>query len=100
MKQNWDTGFGTWTAGRSGYVARTVRGIAPHKLIVSKDYNKTVKITPHKLIVPKDYNKTVKIKSFQVGDLVWKRILPLRSNERKFGKNGLHVGKGFTELHI
>jgi hypothetical protein len=34
----------------------------------------------------KAYNKKVKAKSFQVGDLVWKTVLPLRSKDRKFGK--------------
>jgi hypothetical protein len=34
----------------------------------------------------KAYNKKVKAKSFQVGDLVWKTVLPLKSKDRKFGK--------------
>jgi hypothetical protein len=38
-----------------------------------------------KIMVAKAYNK-VKAKSFQVGDLVWKTILPLRNKDRKFGK--------------
>jgi hypothetical protein len=37
-------------------------------------------------MVAKAYNKKVKAKSFQVGDLVWKTILPLRNKDRKFGK--------------
>ena len=32
------------------------------------------------------YNKKVKDKSFQVGDLVWKTILPLGMKSNKFGK--------------
>jgi hypothetical protein len=39
-----------------------------------------------KIMVAKAYNKKVKAKSFQVGDLVWKTVLPLRSKDRKFGK--------------
>jgi hypothetical protein len=39
-----------------------------------------------KLRVPRAYNKRVKEKSFQVGDLVWKMILPIRSKSNKFGK--------------
>jgi hypothetical protein len=39
-----------------------------------------------KLSVAKAYNKTVKEKLFQVGDLVWKMILPIRSRSNKFGK--------------
>jgi hypothetical protein len=37
-------------------------------------------------MVAKAYNKKVKAKSFQVGDLVWKTVLPLRSKDPKFGK--------------
>jgi hypothetical protein len=36
--------------------------------------------------VAKAYNKKVKAKSFQVGDLVWKTILPIGSKNNKFGK--------------
>ena len=43
-------------------------------------------IEKDKIMVAKAYNKKVKAKSFQVGDLVWKTILPLRSTDRKFGK--------------
>jgi hypothetical protein len=43
-------------------------------------------IEKDKIMVAKAYNKTVKAKSFQVGDLVWKTILPLRNKDRKFGK--------------
>jgi hypothetical protein len=39
-----------------------------------------------KLRVARAYNKMVKEKSFQVGDLVWKMILPIRSRINKFGK--------------
>jgi hypothetical protein len=37
-------------------------------------------------MVARAYNKKVKAKSFQIGDLVWKTILPLRNKDRKFGK--------------
>jgi hypothetical protein len=39
-----------------------------------------------KLRVAKAYNKRFKEKSFQVGDLVWKMILPIGSRSIKFGK--------------
>jgi hypothetical protein len=39
-----------------------------------------------KLRVAKSYNKRVKEKSFQVGDLVWKMILPIGSRSNKFGR--------------
>jgi hypothetical protein len=37
-------------------------------------------------MVAKAYNKKVRPKSFQVGELVWKTVLPLRSRDSKFGK--------------
>jgi hypothetical protein len=40
----------------------------------------------NKLRVARAYNKRVKKKSFQVEDLVWKMILPIRSRSNKFGK--------------
>ena len=39
-----------------------------------------------KLRVARAYNKKVKLKNFQVGDLVWKVILPIGSRDRKFRK--------------
>ena len=43
-------------------------------------------IEKDKLRVARAYNKKVKNKSFQVGDLVWKTILPLGMKSSKFGK--------------
>ena len=43
-------------------------------------------IEKDKLRVAKAYNKKVKEKSFQIGDLVWKTILPIGSKDNKFGK--------------
>jgi hypothetical protein len=43
-------------------------------------------IEKDKIMVAKDYSKKVKAKSIQVGDLVWKTVLPLRSKDWKFGK--------------
>jgi hypothetical protein len=43
-------------------------------------------IEKDKILVAKVYNEKVKAKSFQVGDLVWKTVLPLRSKDRKIGK--------------
>jgi hypothetical protein len=43
-------------------------------------------IEKDKIMVARAYNNKVKAKSFQVGDLVWKTILPLRNKDRKFGK--------------
>jgi hypothetical protein len=39
-----------------------------------------------KLRVTKAYNKRVKEKLFQVGDLIWKMILPIGSRSNKFRK--------------
>jgi hypothetical protein len=48
-------------------------------------------IEKDKIMVARAYNKKVKAKSFQVGDLVWKTILPLRNKDQKFG-NGRQAG--------
>jgi hypothetical protein len=44
------------------------------------------KIERDKLRVAKAYNKRVKEKLFQIRDLIWKTILPIRSKSNKFGK--------------
>jgi hypothetical protein len=43
-------------------------------------------IEKDKARVAKAYNKKVKSKSFQVGELVWKIILPIGSKNNQFGK--------------
>ena len=43
-------------------------------------------IEKDKLRVASAYNKKVRPKSFQVGELVWKTILPLGTKSNKFGK--------------
>jgi hypothetical protein len=43
-------------------------------------------IEKEKLQVARAYNKKVRDKSFQVGDLVWKMILPIGLRGRRFGK--------------
>jgi hypothetical protein len=43
-------------------------------------------IEKDKIMIARAYNKKAKAKSFQVGDLVWKTILPLRNKDQKFGK--------------
>ena len=43
-------------------------------------------IEKDKARVAKAYNKKVKIKTFQVGELVWKTILPIGTKDNKFGK--------------
>jgi hypothetical protein len=43
-------------------------------------------IEKDKARVLRAYNKKVRPKSFQVGESVWKMILPLRTKDIKFGK--------------
>ena len=43
-------------------------------------------IEKDKFWVARAYNKKVRAKSFQVGKLVWKTILPLGTKSNKFGK--------------
>jgi hypothetical protein len=43
-------------------------------------------IEKEKVKIAKAYNKCVVAKSFHVGDLVWKTILPLGNQSGKFGK--------------
>jgi hypothetical protein len=43
-------------------------------------------IEKEKLLVAKAYNKRVKTKMFQIGESVWKTILPLETWDKKFGK--------------
>jgi hypothetical protein len=43
-------------------------------------------IEKEKIKIAKAYNKRVMEKSFQVGDIVWKMILPLGTRSGKFGK--------------
>jgi hypothetical protein len=49
-------------------------------------YKALEEIEKEKIKIAKAYNKRVMEKSFQVGDLVWKMILPLGTRGGKFGK--------------
>jgi hypothetical protein len=49
-------------------------------------YKALEEIEKEKIKIAKVYNKRVMEKSFQVGDLVWKTILPLGTRGGKFGK--------------
>jgi hypothetical protein len=53
--------------------------------VTDKRVTTLVEIEKDKIMVTKAYNKKVKTKSFQVGH-VWKTVLPLRNQDRKFGK--------------
>ena len=54
-------------------------------------------IEKDKFRVARAYNKMVKAKSFQVGELVWKTILPLGTKSIKLA-SGHQVGKHRTRL--
>jgi hypothetical protein len=54
--------------------------------VLDERENALGEIERDKLRVARAYNKRVKEKSFQVGDLIWKMILPIRSRGSKFRK--------------
>ena len=54
--------------------------------VVDKRLKALEEIEKEKKRVAKAYNKRVRTKLFQVGDLVWKTILPLGTRSREFGK--------------
>jgi hypothetical protein len=53
-------------------------------------------IEKDKIMVAKDYNKKVRTKSFKVGDLVWKTILPLKTKTESLG-SGRQAGRVHTK---
>ena len=55
-------------------------------ILTDKRLKALKEIEKDKLRVARAYNKKVRLKSFQVGDLVWKTILPLGMKSNKFGK--------------
>ena len=54
-------------------------------------------IEKDKLRLARAYNKKVKLKSFQLGDVVWKTILPLGMKSNSLA-NGRQVGRVHTRL--
>jgi hypothetical protein len=54
--------------------------------VTDKHMEALEEIEKDKRRVARAYNKKIKVKSFQVGDLVWKMILPIGSKSNKFGK--------------
>jgi hypothetical protein len=57
-------------------------------------------IEKEKIKIAKTYNKHVMEKSFQVGDLVWKTILPLGTRSGKFGKWSPSWEGSFTVIRV
>jgi hypothetical protein len=54
--------------------------------VIDKRWVSLGEIEKDKIMVGKAYSNKVKAKSFQVGDIVRKTILPLRSRDQKFDK--------------
>jgi hypothetical protein len=54
--------------------------------VIDKRVTTLGEIEKDKIVVAKAYNKKINAKSFQVGDLVWKTVLPLRSKDRVIPK--------------
>ncbi len=54
--------------------------------VIDKRLKTLEEIEKEKKRVAKAYNKRVEEKLFQVGDLVWKTILPLGTRSKEFGK--------------
>jgi hypothetical protein len=57
-------------------------------------------IEKEKVKMAKAYNKCVVGKLFQVGDLVWKTILPLGTQSGKFGKWSPHWEGPFRVIQV
>jgi hypothetical protein len=54
--------------------------------VIDKRLQALKEIEKDKIWVARAYNNNVKLKSFQVGDLVWKTILPVGTKDHKFEK--------------
>jgi hypothetical protein len=54
--------------------------------VTDKRFQTMKEIEKDKICVARAYNKKVKLKSFQVGDRVWKTILPVGTKDYKFKK--------------
>ena len=54
--------------------------VADKRILTLKDIKKW------KLLVAKGYKKKVRLKNFQVGDIVWRVILPVGLRSQKFDK--------------
>ena len=54
--------------------------------VTNKHLKALKEIENDKFLVARAYNKKVRIKCFQVGDLIWKTILPLGMKGNEFAK--------------
>ena len=65
-----------------------------------------INVEANKVRVDRWYDKKVKVKTFDQGDLVWKLILPIGTNDPKFGKwspsekDSIRLADVFLETHI
>ena len=64
-----------------------------------------INVEANKTRVGQWYDKKVKVKTFDQGDLVWKLILPIGTNDPKFGKwspsekDSIRLTDVFLEMH-
>ncbi|XP_050217481.1 uncharacterized protein LOC126668319 [Mercurialis annua] len=70
---------------------KSATGTSPYRMVYGHDEDAANGINSHvnsppKRRVERAYNKRVKLKSFVVGDMVWKAILPIGHKDRRFGK--------------
>jgi hypothetical protein len=57
-------------------------------------------IEKDKIRVARAYNTKVKLKSFQIGNLIWKTILPVGTKDHKFGKWSLSWEGSYTIVKV
>nr|AAQ56390.1 putative gag-pol precursor [Oryza sativa Japonica Group] len=67
--------------------------------VIDKRLKALEEIEKEKKRVAKAYNKRVKAKLFQVGDLVWKTILPLGTRSKEFGIELRKIRENFREYN-
>jgi hypothetical protein len=74
--------------GRGSLSAKEYHELMMYKIddVHESQFKALEEIEKEKIKIAKAYNKRVVGKLFQVGDLVWKMILPLGTQSSKFGK--------------
>jgi hypothetical protein len=77
-----------WVARQNDLSAKEYTNLMMDRLDEAEEshFEAMIEIEKEKLQTTKAYNKKVREKSFQIRDLVWKMILPLKAWDNKFGK--------------
>jgi hypothetical protein len=77
-----------WVARQNDLSAKEYTNLMMDRLDEAEEshFEAMIEIEKEKLQTTKAYNKKVREKSFQIRDLVWKMILPLKARDNKFGK--------------